>query len=84
MPPKKKSTPPSEVEITLAHPWTYLANDYAVGDSVKVPADTARALIGAGYAQVDPEDRAEVAVALGEDTLPAGTDVEPGPTGVSH
>jgi hypothetical protein len=59
-----------EISVTLAHPLPE-GNDFTdggeaanVGDPVKVKRHQARHLIAAGYAQVDPEDAAQVAAAL--------------------
>lgn len=66
---------PNEVTVRLAHPITrpqdlvYLGlpenRSYGVNDEVQVTREAARALIDAGLVQVDPEDRAKVAQALG-------------------
>lgn len=61
-----------KVLITLAHPLTaeqaqrlaLPAEPCKVGDEVWLWPATARAVIGAGYAQIDPEDKAAVAKAL--------------------
>lgn len=61
--------------VKLAHPLSAeakqrlgLPEDSAanVNDEIKVRDSDARSLIGAGYAQVDPEDAPAVAEALGE------------------
>lgn len=75
---KRKSdsaVPEGKVRLTLAHPIAppYQAGlgldvkdeDYGVGDDVDLYPHVARAVINAGYAQVDPEDVGQVAKALG-------------------
>jgi hypothetical protein len=74
--PAKKTAADGDVEITLAHPITreqdkrYLGldldKDYAPGDKIDVNRNAAQALIGSGYAAVDPEDRKAVAEVLGD------------------
>jgi hypothetical protein len=76
---RRSAAEPQEgkVRLTLAHPIgpTYQAGlgldardeDYPVGDEIDVYPHVARAIINAGYAQVDPEDPDAVAGALGID-----------------
>lgn len=66
-----------KVTLKLAHPIgpRYQAglgldvkendDDYGVGEDIQVYPHVARAIINAGYAQVDPENPAAVAEALG-------------------
>jgi hypothetical protein len=51
-----------------AAPLGLEVKDYATNDEVTVDRQTARAIIGAGYAQVDPEDTSAVNEALGIDS----------------
>jgi hypothetical protein len=66
-----------KVTLALAHPISegYLpglgveptkdGNGYAVGEDISVAPQVARAIINAGFAQVDPENPEHVAKALG-------------------
>jgi hypothetical protein len=57
----RAATAPRSVKVTLANPWS----GHDPGDTVDVPADEARALIGAGYvAGVDPNVPAQVEAVL--------------------
>jgi hypothetical protein len=65
-------TRPDHVTLKLAHPLDahhaarlgLKAEDHPVGADITLDRETARAVIQAGYAQVDPEDSGAVADAL--------------------
>jgi hypothetical protein len=57
-----------KIKVKLAHPLKagnpFTGKAAGVGAEVLLPRHAAEGLIGAGYAQVDPEDREAVAAAL--------------------
>lgn len=86
---KQQAFRKGRVPIVLAHPLDGIdnfrrlrldtdpdqpENGYTVGSTVWLVPDDARAVINAGYAQVDPEDKDAVRAAVrGEQAAPAAT-----------